>query len=382
MKLKAEKANMLLNIKADYKTSQQKLIERFKTYEHKVPLLTKSIEVDMSCRYESIVYIAKVTGWETSDSGRSQPIILTCEGTDGKRYRQLVKSGDDIRQDSLIQQIYSEINKMLLENIPSFDSSLQLCTYQCFPISLETGVLEFVENTISLKKLSELEVNKQEGIRQIIMPDTRELTCIRSVATSSIAGYVVGSGDRHQLNILLDRDTGEVVHINFGIAFDHGRWLKVPEQVPFRLTKDIIGAFGSQGTKGPFTEARKHTLKVLRMSKDTILTMLKVFIFNPLSSWSRQHIPNWTSEYFPTFNPSRPPTQSQMSISHCDIDQDDTSRIKLRRGFPKSVQQALDIVNKVEKKLADDLDVAAHIEELILQATNPKNLNFMHPRKL
>lgn len=46
------------------------------------------------------------------------------------------------------------------------------------------------------------------------------LNYTRSVATTSIVGHVLGIGDRHISNILLDNVTGEVIHIDFGIAFD------------------------------------------------------------------------------------------------------------------------------------------------------------------
>lgn len=45
----------------------------------------------------------------------------------------------------------------------------------------------------------------------------------RSVATTSIIGYILGLGDRHTSNILIDTHTGEVVHIDLGIAFDQVR---------------------------------------------------------------------------------------------------------------------------------------------------------------
>ena len=46
------------------------------------------------------------------------------------------------------------------------------------------------------------------------------LNYTRSVATTSIVGHVLGLGDRHTSNILLDSSTGEVVHIDLGIAFE------------------------------------------------------------------------------------------------------------------------------------------------------------------
>ncbi len=41
-----------------------------------------------------------------------------------------------------------------------------------------------------------------------------------SLAAASILGYLVGLGDRHPHNLLLHPATGELVHIDLGIAFD------------------------------------------------------------------------------------------------------------------------------------------------------------------
>ncbi len=50
---------------------------------------------------------------------------------------------------------------------------------------------------------------------------------VRSVAVNSVAGWMLGLGDRHSTNILLDLRSAAVVHIDLGVAFDqawaHGR---------------------------------------------------------------------------------------------------------------------------------------------------------------
>lgn len=46
------------------------------------------------------------------------------------------------------------------------------------------------------------------------------LNYTRSVATTSIVGHILGLGDRHTSNILIESSTGEVVHIDLGIAFE------------------------------------------------------------------------------------------------------------------------------------------------------------------
>jgi FKBP12-rapamycin complex-associated protein len=44
----------------------------------------------------------------------------------------------------------------------------------------------------------------------------RRTNYTRSLAVMSIVGYVLGLGDRHPSNLLLDRVSGKVLHIDFG----------------------------------------------------------------------------------------------------------------------------------------------------------------------
>lgn len=107
----------------------------------------------------------------------------------------------------------------------------------------------------------------------------------RSVATSSIVGYVLGIGDRHTHNILVDLQTAEVVHIDFGVTFEQGKALSTPETVPFRLTRDVVDGMGSVGTEGNFRASCEASLQVLRDNTSSLITVLEVFIHDPLFKW-------------------------------------------------------------------------------------------------
>ena len=122
-------------------------------------------------------------------------------------------------------------------------------------------------------------------------------------------GYIVGLGDRHSMNILIDQATAEVVHIDLGVAFEQGLMLKTPErvclwsssrnvsffyvlislsrlsisavfcnywQVPFRLTRDIIDGMGVTGVEGVFRRCCEETLSVMRTNKEALLTIIEV----------------------------------------------------------------------------------------------------------
>jgi phosphatidylinositol kinase/protein kinase (PI-3 family) len=124
---------------------------------------------------------------------------------------------------------------------------------------------------------------------------------MRSLATTSIAGYVLGignlmyyyPGDRHAQNILFDKKTGELIHIDLGIAFDQGKLLSTPELVPFRLTRDlgniawliIVDVMGITGTRGVFLRGCEETLRLLRNDSEILFTLLDVFRYDPLYTW-------------------------------------------------------------------------------------------------
>ena len=69
---------------------------------------------------------------------------------------------------------------------------------------------------------------------------------------NSVLGYLIGLGDRHLDNVLLDLRSAELVHIDYSVCFDKGARLRVPELVPFRLTPCLTAALGVTGVEGLF----------------------------------------------------------------------------------------------------------------------------------
>lgn len=108
----------------------------------------------------------------------------------------------------------------------------------------------------------------------------------RSVAVSSIVGHILGIGDRHMSNILVHHITGEVIHIDFGIVFEQGKRLRIPEIVPFRLTRNVVDGMGPIGIEGTFTKAAEDTLSVLKENSNGLLTILSAIVSDPLYKWS------------------------------------------------------------------------------------------------
>ncbi len=92
-------------------------------------------------------------------------------------------------------------------------------------------------------------------------------TFARSLGLTSAFGYLIGLGDRHLDNLLIDLTTGRLIHIDFNVCFDEGRTLRVPELVPFRFTRILrhpLGPLFDISPGGAFTESLQSTLTKCR----------------------------------------------------------------------------------------------------------------------
>jgi FKBP12-rapamycin complex-associated protein len=114
----------------------------------------------------------------------------------------------------------------------------------------------------------------------------RRTNYTRSLAVMSMVGYILGLGDRHPSNIMLERHTGKIVHIDFGDCFEIAmRREKFPEKIPFRLTRMLIKAMEVSGIEGNFRTTCENTMRVMRESKESLLAIMEAFVYDPLISF-------------------------------------------------------------------------------------------------
>eukprot|EP00960_Hanusia_phi_P041896 755206-Hanusia_phi.AAC.3 len=106
----------------------------------------------------------------------------------------------------------------------------------------------------------------------------KRLIYTKSVASSSMVGYIVGLGDRHLSNILMYAD-GHILHIDLGQVFDYARSLRLlAETVPFRLTRDMVDGMGLLGVEGSFLRCCTESLRVMRENKHAILSVIDILL--------------------------------------------------------------------------------------------------------
>lgn len=259
-------------------------------------------------------------------------------------------------------QLFGLINSMLATDRVTAERDLSIARYAVIPLSPNSGLIGWVPNTDTLHALireyrdaRKIPLNVEHRLMLGMAPDYDHLMVIqkvevfehaldstsgedlhrvlwlksrssemwldkrtqytRSTAVMSMAGYILGLGDRHPSNLMLDRYSGKLLHIDFGDCFEASMHReKFPERVPFRLTRMMVKAMevrpagslrptplGSlvlwecslsqrcfsqvAGIEGNFRATCNEVMRVLRTNKDSVMAMLEAFVHDPLINW-------------------------------------------------------------------------------------------------
>ncbi|KAG8040922.1 hypothetical protein G9C98_001910 [Cotesia typhae] len=338
-----------------------------KNYKHcMVPTIT--LDVDPSGNYDEIVSIYKYEDCFRGVGGVNAPKQIDCIGTDGIRRKQLIKGKDDLRQDAVMQQVFTVMNMLLKTSKESKRRKLNVRTYKVIPLSQRSGILEWCDNTepifailngksnpttlgmhekyhpndwkivhcrteiknvatsrnnVKLQTYLKCCKHLQPAFQYFFMekfpsPETwfeRRLAYVRSVATNSMVGYILGLGDRH-----------------------------------FTM--------GVSGVEGVMRKSSEETMSVLRNRKDIIITLLQVLLYDPLFSWAITPAKAW------------------------ELQSDSPGHIKEESHFGdgklnKIAERAL---LRIEQKLIGTEEglatsISGQVERLIQEARDPANLS-------
>lgn len=93
-----------------------------------------------------------------------KPKRIVIRGHDEKEYPFLVKGGEDLRQDQRIEQLFEVMNAILAQNAACSQRNMQLRTYRVVPMTSRLGLIEWIENTMTLKDLLFNNMSKEEKV--------------------------------------------------------------------------------------------------------------------------------------------------------------------------------------------------------------------------
>ncbi|KAI4252376.1 MAG: hypothetical protein L6R42_007989, partial [Xanthoria sp. 1 TBL-2021] len=209
------------------------------------------------------------------------PLLINFKTTEGKKYPIIFKTGDDLRQDQLVIQIISLMDRLLQkENL-----DLKLTPYRILATSPTAGAVQFIPS-ISLAAawakhkgsiLAYLRTNNPDATAELGVRPAAMDTYVKSCAGYCVITYLLGVGDRHLDNLLLTPD-GHFFHIDFGYLL--GRDPK-PFAPAMKLCREMIEGMGGPSSK-LFTKTFKqycHTaFTTLRKQSNLILNLFALMV--------------------------------------------------------------------------------------------------------
>ncbi|ETV97855.1 hypothetical protein H310_09190 [Aphanomyces invadans] len=368
---------------------------------------------------ESDVYIKSFGDKADVMLTKEKPKRIQIQGTDGKTYSFLCKreKHGDLRKDARMMEFNALMNKLLQRETNGRKRKLRLRTYAVICLNEESGLMEWVPNTRAMRHLISQIYKTEQGFLQPVRlttelkdtflnmqkqyaHDVPKMTVfykskilthpaftprfhqwflnnfsdptawyearnifVRSAAVWSMVGHIVGLGDRHGENILIDCTTGECVHVDFDCLFDKGLKLARPEIVPFRLTPNMIDAFGLTGVEGVYRHTCEVTLTLLRANRETLRSILESFVHDPLVEWGRSKNKQVVASALKPIAANNEQVNSEAKIMLKTIDE------RLRGMWNLGKKQQHETL---------PLSVKGQVDRLIAEATSNENLAQMY----
>ncbi|KAK4495590.1 hypothetical protein PRZ48_012858 [Zasmidium cellare] len=426
------------------------------------PELKNAHDLDLAVpgTYQSGKPIVRIQSFDpvaTVISSKQRPRKLSMRGSDGNKYDFIIKGHEDIRQDERVMQLFGLVNTLLATDPECLKRHLNIQRYSATPLSTQAGIMGWVPNSDTLHVLireyresRKILLNIEHRIMLQMAPDYDNLTLMqkvevfgyaldnttgqdlyrvlwlksksseawldrrtnytRSLGVMSMVGYILGLGDRHPSNLMLDRVTGKIIHIDFGDCFEVAMHReKYPERVPFRLTRMLTFAMEVSNIEGSFRTTCEHVMRLIRDNKESLMAVLEAFVHDPLLTWrlgTRESPPEpsfpserRTSIMGPTDGPVPGPAGGRRP-SVMGADPTNAPGERLNNSFrprqrastlvngntdamEKEVQnaRALQVLSRVKEKLTGrdfkketELNIQDQVERLLSEATNLENL--------
>lgn len=210
------------------------------------------------------------------------PLRLTFSTLKGSEYPVIFKSGDDLRQDQLVIQIITLMDKLLRkENL-----DLKLSPYRVLSTGVDQGLVQYIPSLPLATVLAENNGSLLPFLRKHNADDSPSSVFgiagnvmdnyVKSCAGYCVITYLLGVGDRHLDNLLLT-PKGHLFHIDFGFILGHD---PKPFPPPMKLCKEMVEAMG--GANSPhYTKFKSYcyiAFNILRKSANLILNLFALMV--------------------------------------------------------------------------------------------------------
>lgn len=259
-----------------------------KNYSNLEILLSDPISYPLDLSYK----ITKIIKIEVLKSNTS-PLLVFATITKNDISREvkfIIKKDTQLRKECIVACLIKLLqdrlyHQALRKRVKMFD---KIPTYQIIVLTSEMGIIEFVEESLTLRMVGNKGLTLQNyildnNLKELV--DNTKRRFMQSLAISCCISYILGLGDRHLDNIMINKK-GQLFHIDYGYLMDNPITSLLTAPV-IKITPVMIDFLG--GTEGlyykEFTEYIIQIYDLMRLYKNLIINYYEMLGNEKFVDW-------------------------------------------------------------------------------------------------
>lgn len=205
----------------------------------------------------------------------------------------ILKNDQNLRKENIVSSLIILLQNKLIQQMRRgrIEPFEPIPTYKIVMISNELGVIEFLDNCLTLKNIS----NKNYTLQNYILDNNKDIKIgiikerfAKSLAISSCLSYVLGLGDRHANNIMVS-NLGQIIHIDYGYILENPIHSSILNNPVIRISNEMIDFLGGWNSEY-YQLFRNYIAKVfdiIRLYADIIINYYYILGWENMIDWEK-----------------------------------------------------------------------------------------------
>jgi len=205
--------------------------------------------------------------------------------------RVILKSDPNLRKENIVSCLIMLLQNKLIQQMERgrIDPFDPIPTYKIILLSQSLGIIEFLDDCLTLKNIS----NKNYTLQNYILDNNKDdkISTIkerfaRSLAISSCLSFILGLGDRHSSNIMISKK-GHIIHIDYGYILENPLHSTIFNHPVIRISNEMIDFLG--GVNGDAYQLFKKYIidvfDIMRLYSDIIVHYYSILGHEKIINW-------------------------------------------------------------------------------------------------
>ena len=208
-----------------------------------------------------------------------------------KNIKFIIKKDKNLRKEQIISCLIEVLQYKLSvykfqDEINNFET---VPTYQILMLTKDIGLIEYIEESITLRMINENGYTLQNYILNRNLNETLDTIKSRftqSLSISSCISYIIGLGDRHLDNIMINKK-GQIFHIDYAYIMENPL-TTIFEMPQIKVTNDIIDFLGGPNSVyyNDFKILVVKIYNILRANRNILNTYFKFICDEGYLNWN------------------------------------------------------------------------------------------------